>query len=282
MSQLFPNIAREFVASHKGTHIPDMLSATSGVEAVWRCERCTHVARGQSVADRVRVGCKQCAGRILQPESSAGMVEAFRLRWDWARNDKSPWEYSPGSGQKAHLLCADGHSHRSQIAAAVKGSGCPHCRRRSSKAQEELAVALRDVLDDVRVEAILPIQIAVRHPTLSLDILAGLGAYRIGIEYDGWYRHHWDDAMRLDRRKSRLIVDGDAVDVLVRVREHPLALLDMDDRRIVEIHHRHPYSGPQSAREQALGDTAAKIFAELTRRLREDPAGNPEPCGEAT
>ena len=50
--------------------------------------------------------------------------------WDWEKNEKSPDQYTLGSGQKVWWKCKTGHEWQAIIANRARGGSCPYCSGR--------------------------------------------------------------------------------------------------------------------------------------------------------
>jgi very-short-patch-repair endonuclease len=132
-------------------------------------------------------------------------------------------------------LCANDPAHiwNATLSSRTNGSECPECRK-AGKSAIELAhfAAARELFGSVRSGVKLRSERFTRRPTWTADIVASMPAGgELVIEYDGAYWH--SDKQEVDRAKSRdLLAGGYAV---VRLREHPLPMLDIRDAKYAEL-----------------------------------------------
>jgi hypothetical protein len=79
------------------------------------------------------IRCGYCNGKKVHPLDSLGkLLENLGLLHLWsAKNDKSPYEYSPNSGKKVWLKCAEGKHedyYRSVNNSNIRDFRCPECQ----------------------------------------------------------------------------------------------------------------------------------------------------------
>jgi hypothetical protein len=73
--------------------------------------------------------CKQgnrCA-KAVPSNSLAALKPEIAKEWDYHKNNKTPWDYTPCSFFEANWVCKKGHSWKTRIVNRTKGAGCPIC-----------------------------------------------------------------------------------------------------------------------------------------------------------
>jgi predicted nucleic acid-binding Zn-ribbon protein len=117
------------------------LGSMSGLRVWWRCGTCGH--RWQAaVNNRARgSGCPQCwrqrrqrREQVLAGHPLAETDRHLLREWDFARNERSPFDLSRGANWEAWWICSEcAHRWPARVPnRTLMGSGCPACGHRLS------------------------------------------------------------------------------------------------------------------------------------------------------
>ncbi len=115
---------------------PEELPPGSNKEAYWICSKCGHKWKAPIARRNNGAGCRKCADRNnpdlkrkrLIENGHALNDELLLQEWDYAKNVKTPQEYTFGSSEKVHWVCSKcGFEWAATINSRVKGAGCPAC-----------------------------------------------------------------------------------------------------------------------------------------------------------
>ena len=143
---LYPDIAKEW-AYDKNDKTPNDYTSGSGKKVWWRCSK-GHLWQN-SIYERVRrgQGCPYCSHhRVIKEESFGSLYPVLAEEWDYGRNKKTPYDYTPGSGQNVWWRCKKcGHSWQAVIHSRTLGCGCPYCAGRKVSCDNSLAVQRPDI-----------------------------------------------------------------------------------------------------------------------------------------
>jgi len=228
-------IAAQWHPTKNGKTILATVSPGSRKLVWWRNEDCGHEWQ-ETPARREqgqRLRCPQCR-TIL--DSLAYHFPDLAAQWSPA-NPLSAWQVRP-TGQTQFTpawICSTNPDHvwRAPLSSRANGSGCPECRQHGKSRIEldhweaaERAFGRASSGQPVRHEAFA------RRASWLVDItVETAGQQKLAIEYDGAYWHA--DKADLDFEKSRdLLAAGYLV---VRLREHPLPPLPIDDPKYAEF-----------------------------------------------
>jgi hypothetical protein len=196
------------------------------------------------------------------------------LAAEWSPdNPLSAWHVRP-TGQltfTARWLCPSdpAHSWTAPLGSRHSGSGCPHCRV-SGKSKVELVYHAAAEAEFGRASSGQPLrrQEFRRGSTWTVDTYVDLSPDTgLAIEYDGSYWHR--DKAALDRTKSTDLLAAGLL--VVRLREHPLPSLDVDDPRYTEIVVYSATSPDPTATMQTVRSWAESAVAQTTRRQIAEP-----------
>lgn len=144
--------------------------------------------------------CRYCSGSIVTPETSLKAKNPTLVKqWHPDKNDISPEEASPHSGQRVWWMCEKGHEWDAVIYSRTRGHGCPRCVMHGTSLPE---IELAD-----RIEAAgYTIERNTRQiiPPMELDIF--IPDLRVGIEFNSTYWHR--DESRDIRKANACVAAG--------------------------------------------------------------------------
>ena len=129
----FPEIAKEWDYKQNGQITPENIAVSDNRSMHWICSKCGY-SWSARVADRTgkhQSGCPHCAGKVaVKGEDDFGTLYPWIASdWDGARNDKTPYDYRPGSNQDVFWKChICGYEwHRPIVDRVRKKTGCKAC-----------------------------------------------------------------------------------------------------------------------------------------------------------
>ncbi|MFA5710740.1 zinc-ribbon domain-containing protein [Mycolicibacterium sp.] len=235
LAKLWPEIAAQWVSAKEGKLTPETVTDTSKHVVLWRDAHCGYEWE-ESVRDRnkyQRFRCPQCR-TIL--DSLAYQYPLLAREWS-PNNPTTAWHVRPHGTTlfEPEWVCPnnDAHVWPATLTSRTNGSDCPECRE-IGKSVVELNhfAAAKTAFGSARSGVKLRSDRFTRRPAWTADITVELpGGQTLVIEYDGSYWHR--DKADIDRAKSLdLLAAGHR---LVRLREDPLAPLDIDDSSYVEF-----------------------------------------------
>ncbi|MET8539485.1 zinc-ribbon domain-containing protein [Kitasatospora sp. NPDC004799] len=233
--RISPEIASQWHPSRNGRISLAKLSPRSRRTVWWQDPGCGHewqdTPEQRDKGQRLR--CPECR-TIL--DSLAFHFPELAAEWSPV-NPLSAWHVRP-SGQTAFVptwVCTTDPEHvwQAPLASRTVGSGCPECREHG-KSQIELAhhEAAERAFGRASSGQAARHDAFVRRSVWHVDITVELsGGRKLAVEYDGSYWHA--DKADIDEEKSRdLLAAGYLV---VRLREHPLPALPIDDSGYAEF-----------------------------------------------
>ncbi len=216
-----PEIAKEFHPNRNGKHTPETLVSGSHIEAIWVCQH-GHEWKAK-VKDRSTGGkkCPYCKSLgVRNPE--------IAKEWHQIKNDKTPYDVTPGSGERAWWICSKRHewptiiNHRYQ-----DKSGCPYCYNPYQSLNELMIIfELQLIFPEVSEEGST---LDLKEEIIRPDIL--IPELKICIEYDGEYYH--SDRLHRDTEKTQMMIDNGYQ--VIRIREKPLASITKNDVLIKKL-----------------------------------------------
>lgn len=121
---------------------------------------------------------------------------------------------------------------------------CPICThgQRSHEYTSAPEKALRNrlkktVLDvaSVKMKNALFREAVPNHRFHTIDVFSAYGDWKVLVEYDGAYWHQSEYSFEKDSTKTQMILDASEKHLVVRVREEPLAHIDLQDPRFLQI-----------------------------------------------
>ncbi|TGN72318.1 hypothetical protein E5083_29950 [Streptomyces bauhiniae] len=223
----FPEVARDWHPT-RNTGLQPEQTAPKSNRKVWWLGLCGHEWQAV-VANRTarRSGCPYCANqKVGYGNDLATRHPELAAQWHPTRNaDLMPHQIPYGARINAWWRCASGHEWRAMVFKRSAGSSCDRCKLIGVSEVEVRAFAeLRHVLGGhvkpLRRDARLPMP---RWQHLRVDMILG----DVAVEYDGSHWHK-DKAARDRDKTDHLQRAGYKV---IRVREHPLALIGPYDTR---------------------------------------------------
>ena len=148
LADMYPNIAAEW-DNEKNTISPTEVTAHAGKRAFWRCEK-GHTWEARIIARTLKgTDCPYCAGqRPIPGETDLMTVRPdIAAEWDYEKNEKSPTEYTSGSGVRVSWCCYKGHKWETRICNRTSnGTGCPYCAGRRPILGETDLMTVRPIL----------------------------------------------------------------------------------------------------------------------------------------
>lgn len=174
-------VGQTLLAEWDDDRSPTQFSAGSGVVIAWRCEQGHKWS--SPVRQRAKDGtCPVCINRQVLAgfNDLATTHPALLAEWD---DERSPSEFTYGSGAKVRWKCAKGHVWEAEIQGRSRGAGCPDCAASNWVSAFETEVA--DFIEGAGVK----VQRTVRNVSgiRELDIL--LPELGIAVECNGIYWH---------------------------------------------------------------------------------------------
>jgi hypothetical protein len=202
---------------------PQDLSIGSKREAWWKCPKGLHDSERRPVwKQSQRPRCRKCAGHEVSHTNSL-MAHAPQLasELDVVATGRTADEVSYGENGPVHWRCAEfPDTHRwtaSPLNRITGGNGCPDCMTPGMSAQEvRLAFELAEMMsfDPKRHRVAIP------GKYVNVDMV--VPRLQLLMEFDGSYWHR--NTQERDSVKTQMLrAQGWTV---VRIREHPLDLLD--------------------------------------------------------
>lgn len=181
-----PELLNEF--SPKNTEKPQDLSPGSSKPVLWKCEKGHEWT--QSCKNRVKhgYGCPVCTNKklVVGVNDFATRYPHVAKEWDYEKNAMSPTDFMVGKGVKNWWKCPNGHSYYAENHNRITGSQCPHCVHHVSKAEEEIAQFVKDLLPE---EEVITSDRSIITP-YELDIV--VPSRNVAIEFNGVYWHSED------------------------------------------------------------------------------------------
>lgn len=123
------------------------------------------------------------------------------------------YKYTKGVKDKIHFVCKRGHSYSSAVhhATSKNPTGCPQCYEFTTVTLPEI-----DLLYFLR--HYVPVSQYKGYKISRVDIQAMIAGFNVGIEYDGAYHHHSEEAFKRDKVKTDKMLDH--FDLVVRIRAY--------------------------------------------------------------
>ncbi|MBQ7147678.1 MAG: zinc-ribbon domain-containing protein [Pseudobutyrivibrio sp.] len=220
LATICPDLLSEWDYEKNIDITPTGITSGSKKKVWWKCQGCG-CEWLTSVNDRKKGarGCPECAKKVrvksyratrLVNENNrlAEQYPALLEEWDYASNkDISPLDYSSNSDKKVWWVCSTCGNHwiASIKNRAIRGSGCPKCRKHVRTSFPEQAIffyirkyfydaenSCRTIFDDYKKG----------RGMLELDVY--IPSLKIGVEYDGVAWHKSDDQIVRGKQKYSL------------------------------------------------------------------------------
>lgn len=235
LSQELPEVAAQWHPTRNRRLSPDDVVHTSTRSVWWRDSACGHEWEERVCARNKyqRYRCPKCR-TIL--DSLAYQFPLLADEWS-PRNPVTAWQVRPNGTTlfEPEWVCSDDETHVwvSSLTSRTNGSGCPECRAAGkSKIELEHFAAAKKVFGNARSGVKLKSSDFSGRPTWTADIAVQISdSQTLVIEYDGSYWH--EDKAGTDRAKSLDLLAGGYL--VVRLREHPLKTLSIDDAKYAEF-----------------------------------------------
>lgn len=260
---LFPELAKEFLTGVNNVSAYEVPCGRTRIIYSWQCKKAGHIYE-MSIAARTKKGysCPYCSGRYPTPQNNLAVIkpEDAKHFHPTKNGNLTPFDFTPSSNKKVHWICEKGHEWSATPNAK---KGCARCVRSATSKVEALlreSILNSGIMDWVKDEgAKLRIQWR-NNSSLNVDILATFGNKKFAIEYDGYYFHsgiHSGDktaAYLKDTQKTQALLDAGYC--VIRVREinfnGTLSFLEIDDTRLLQLHHRYSNRLPVGTFDRAI------------------------------
>jgi hypothetical protein len=230
--RLSPEIAAQWHPTRNGGWTATQASPESRRMAWWLDPNCGHQWQ-QTPRERDKYTRRRCPECDTVLDSLAYHYPELAAEWSPA-NALTPWHIRPTDDRVVEWLCPEDPAHQwsATPVSRVSGSTCPECQVvGKSRVELDHLAAAREVFGDAVSGRRVRSDDFVRATSWTVDILVSIDGREVAIEYDGSYWHA--DKADLDTEKSRdLLNAGMAV---VRLREHPLPPLKIDDPDYYEL-----------------------------------------------
>jgi len=159
-----PELAEELHPTKNGDLTPDNLMAGTSRKLWWICkevsdEPCGHVWKA-SGGERLKHGCPPCgkkkaAKSLSTPKHGESLGDIFpEISSQWhpsLNNDKSPFDFNPGTDQKVWWKCpvADDHVWEANISSrTAMSTGCPYCAGKRVSITNSISTLLPEIVDE--------------------------------------------------------------------------------------------------------------------------------------
>lgn len=178
-----PILARQWSKNNSTT--PEQVSAGSNEEFLWVCKNNHEWKASPHARASGTRGCPFCSGKRVLASYNDLLSLHPHLAQEWSeKNELGPDEIVAGSKTHRWWICSKGHEWRATPDNRIRAkSGCPHCSRRISKMETEVADFLKSLLPEVEVRTSVRDVIAPK----ELDIY--IPAKNLAVEFNGLYWH---------------------------------------------------------------------------------------------
>ena len=208
----------------KNKQSPEEFTQYSNHKVWWICNLCKENYKTAIIHRTLhRTGCPYCAHQKIRSNTTnsignslSDLYPEIALEWDLEKNKLKPFDVFPKSHKYAFWICSSaGHSWKARIDSRLS-NGCPYCKL-TPRSRDELYL-LFELKKFFKVsEGDNKIMI-----NKILDVDIKLQKQKIVIEYDGSYWHK--DKAEKDLSKTKILQKAGWI--VIRVREHPLKILD--------------------------------------------------------
>ncbi|WP_162940124.1 zinc-ribbon domain-containing protein [Gryllotalpicola protaetiae] len=236
VAEATPEIAEQWHPTLNGKYTPENVAADSKRQIFWHSGCCDHTWRdsplGRYKYQRLRCPvCRSILGSLAWRDPG--------LAAEWApENPTDPWHLAPMSTTQflPGWVCATNPEHRWQapLASRSNGAGCPECKPAGkSKVELDHLAAAKGLFGAAKSGRTLRYPEFTSRAVWAADISVEVEGSPVVIEYDGSYWHSADAKRLVDERKTLdLLAAGFHV---VRLREHPLELLDVEHPKLLQL-----------------------------------------------
>ena len=107
----------------------ETITTGSNKKVWWRCDK-GHEWMATIASRNAGHGCPYCSGRnaLVGFNDLKTKYPSVAKEWNYARNHKTPEDYSPGSNKKVWWICSKGHEWQAVINNRChQNQGCPYC-----------------------------------------------------------------------------------------------------------------------------------------------------------
>ena len=129
-----PELAKEWHPTKNGNLTPYDVTCGSGKDVWWQCNKNPkHEWQAIINSRNDEKGCPYCSHKIISEDNNFKVTNPIlALEWNYTRNDKSPEEYAPNSGDFVWWQCKDNSKHEWQDTIAHRNDkkenrNCPYC-----------------------------------------------------------------------------------------------------------------------------------------------------------
>lgn len=187
LASRFPDLIKEW-DDEKNDLPPSSYSYGSKKKVWWVCSKKGHKFQA-SIYHRSmsQSGCPVCAGQkvVAGDNDIATLFPLVAQQWDMEKNAPlTPQDVTASTTRKVWWKCENGHSWNALISGRTRGSGCPKCAKRVSKAEIELFNFIRSVLPDDTTVISSDRSLLRTH---ELDVF--IPDLSIAVEFNGVYWH---------------------------------------------------------------------------------------------
>lgn len=233
-----PDIADDWHPTKNGSSTPQNVTAKSLKVFWWKGKQCGHEWKNK-ISSRVKSNfdkaCPYCTNRQILIGFNDLRTTRTDISKDWhpTKNPKiTPYQVTKGSNTYVWWLGSCGHEWKNTVVSRIKGAGCPECSLGGSSGTERaIFEEIKKVYPDAENGSKLPIKWS-KVNFASIDIL--IPSLKVIVEYDGSYWH----AKRFDTDilKTKALIDAGYR--VIRIRQAPLAFLDIENESLTQLVHR--------------------------------------------
>lgn len=145
---LYPNMLKEW-DYEKNEIEPQSLTVGSNKKVWWKCFQ-NHSYQA-SIYNRLKgTGCPYCANKkvLIGYNDLQTTHPQLANEWNYPKNDKTPSQYTAGSGKKVWWKCKNGHEWEAIVYSRANGVNCPICSgRKSLKGYNDLTTIYPEILE---------------------------------------------------------------------------------------------------------------------------------------
>jgi hypothetical protein len=149
-AELHPNAAKDWHSIKNQYLSPGGFTAGSGQLVWWKCRKCKFEWESR-IVDRVRSGCRRCAGRVAsRAHNLESAAPIFLAEWHPTKNGAlRPSDVTPHSSKKVWWVCSANEIHEWRVSVGNRHqSGCPYC----AGTRVNITNSLRTVRPDISTE----------------------------------------------------------------------------------------------------------------------------------
>ena len=232
-----PNLAAEFSIIKNNGVTPQKIFAGTSKKYWWICDQGHEYEAAPNKRSYYGRGCPYCSGQKRNSGINDFLTEFPNLydQLDKKKNINIDFSfYGAGSNKKLWWICSEGHERYTSIKNKIRSlNDCPDCALSgTSGIEQSLFQYVQNIYPEAKNRASVPNNRT--HRKISeIDILLHLGKDRICLEYDGNLWHESKDQVAKDTTKTIGLLEQGYV--VIRIREHPLNLLNIQHENYFEI-----------------------------------------------